>query len=57
MKYRQPTDRAAVKVEIDRLLQIETEADTSIGQGISRRIRQLEIKLEANPKLSNERAA
>jgi hypothetical protein len=42
----QNTDRSAIKVEIDRLHQIESKVDSSIGRGITRRISELEKKLE-----------
>ncbi len=48
-------DRAAIKVEIDHLHQIGDKADTGIGQGISRRIEQLEKKLDSAPEPRDER--
>lgn len=50
MKHEHSIDRAAIKVEIDHLHQIGDKADTSIGQGISRRIEQLERKLDSGTK-------
>jgi hypothetical protein len=48
------TDRSAIKVEIDRLHQMESKVDGSIGHGITRRISELEKKLERR---KNARAA
>lgn len=46
MRDNRNTDRAAIKVEIDRLRHIEGKVDSSIGQGVTRRILELELRLE-----------
>lgn len=50
----QNTDRSAIKIEIGRLHQIESKVDSSIGHGITRRISELEKKLDRR---RNARAA
>lgn len=46
MNSEQNTDRTAIKVEIDRLHHVKSKVDSSIGQAITRRIEELEKKLE-----------
>jgi|GEM_PF-1647664 len=46
MNSEQHTDCAAIKIEIDRLHQVKSKVDSSIGQGVTRRIGELEKKLE-----------
>ncbi len=55
MNNERNTDRTAIKIEINRLHQLENKVDSGIGHGITRRIRELEKKLDAGRK--NDRAA